>query len=381
LTHSSIVPAICLLAAVSAGAQTTTSTLTVVQPDPARVERLKAHHLATTPAALVHFLQNGFPPGTRLADLPTTPAEKSWIVVDVIVECARQRVAESGLTLATLALGLPSEGVRTIIGWDLAQQRPGERAGFEASVLKTLRHNAIVALGRIGDRSRRYELEAMFEREKDPDLKLPCALALAQLGSPNGLPYLVKEASRANRATSVTAGEALRLITGFEYGPSPDDPISRRKLAARNWSGWWKREHKRFRPQPDQISTRTLAPAVRPNPREPRTVRELVDRIAYPNDQRWTIDVFDAYERLRLLGAKALNGLELIVRDEDENLRVRCEAIRLYTQMTTVAYSDRPLATRQPRRAYNTLWWLRWDSNPEVQEVVRQCLARLRKER
>jgi len=350
-----------------------------VPSEPDRIERLRSHGLSPAPTILAHFLEHGFAPGTNLADLPTTPALKTQIVIDAIVESARQQVIPTAPTLGRLALGLLSPGIRTILDWDIQQQRSGERATFETDTIKRLRLNAIVALGLIGDLDRTYELLAVFGREKDPAIKIPCALALATLGSRAGLSYLVDEVRRANRTTSVSAAQALKFIAGWDYGPTADDPILRRQAAAKDWKNWWKRDGKTFRPDRNQILARRLTPPIRPNPRDPRTVRELMDCIAYPEDPRWTIDAYDAHERLRLMGVAALDGLEQIITNKSENLVIRRQAIMIYSQMATVAYARRTLPTHQPKRAYKTLWWLQWDRNPEIREAVRQCLPRLRK--
>lgn len=379
IQRSSLFLALLLVAAALPAYSQSATTFPLRAPaDPERIARLQTHGLSPVPAILAHFLEQGFAPGAKLSDLPTTPALKTQIVIDAIVESARQRVVQAAPTLGRLALGLPSPGIRAVVEWDTAQQRPGDRATFEVSVLKTLRLNAIVALGLIGNLDHTYELAAVFEREKDPAIKIPCALALATLGSRAGLAYLVGEVNRANRTTSVASAEALKLITGLDYGPSADDPITRRNASAKDWKNWWKRDGKTFRPDRNQILARRLTPPIRPNPRDPRTVRELMDRVAYPDDPRWTIDSYDALERLRLMGVATLDGLEKIIADKNENLRIRREAIILYTQITTVAYGDKPLPTHQPKRAYKTLRWLRWDHNPEIREVVKQCLARLR---
>lgn len=371
-------PLLFLLSALPVCAQSTTTLALRALADPDRAERLRAHGISPVPAILAHFLENGFAPGTTLADLPTTPGLKTQIVIDAIVESARQQVRQATPTLGRLALGLASPGIRTILQWDMQQERSGEHGTFEANTMKTLRLNAIVALGLIGDPDRTYELTTVFEREKDAAMRISCALALATLGSRAGLSFLIDEVRRANRTTSVAAAQALKLITGFDYGPTADNPIARRNAAANDWKNWWKSEGKTFRPDRDPILARRLTPPIRPNPREPRTVRELMDRIAYPDDPRWTIDAYDAYERLRLKGTAALDELEQIIKDKNENLGIRRQAIITYTQMTTVGYSDRPLATHQPKRAYKTLRWLRWDRNPEISETVKQCLSRLR---
>ncbi|KPL09600.1 hypothetical protein AMJ85_06405 [candidate division BRC1 bacterium SM23_51] len=349
--------------------------------EPERVERLRSHGLSPVPAVLVHFLEHGFAPSTRLADLPPVPALKSQIVIDAIVESARQRVLQAAPTLANMVRGLPSEGIRSIVRWDIEQQRASEREQFEANIMRTLRLNAIVALGLIGDTNYNYELATVLEREKDPELKIATALALATVGSRAGLSDLVREARRANRTTSVAAAHALNFITGLDYGPAADDPVTRRRAAAKRWKTWWRHYGKIFRPERDQVLARRLTPPIQPNPRDPRTVRDLADRIAYPEDPRWTVDAYDARERLRLMGPAALEGLERIIADKSENLRIRREAIILYSRMATTAYSGQSPATGQPRRAYRAIRRLRWDRNPEIREVARECLRRFRARR
>lgn len=343
------------------------------------VARLRAHGLAASPAALVRFLEDGFAPATDMAGLPAEPALKSQLLLDAIVECARLQVVDASPILGRLMRGTLSEGIRTVLEWDVSQQRPSERRAFRERVLRRLRINAIVALGLIGDPERVYELNVVFEREKEPAFKMPAALALATMGSPVGLPYLVREVRRANRTTSVEAAAALKLITGIDYGPDPDAPVMRRREAARQWKAWWKSEGQTFRPRRDRVLARRVAPKVRPNPRVPATPRDLVDCMAYPEDRRWTIDGYIAYGRLRSTGAAAFEGLEQIIADKNENLRIRRQAILLYSQMSTAGYGGR--SSEQARQAYRVIRRCRWDHNPEIREVVRECLRRLRASR
>ncbi|MCX8035834.1 MAG: hypothetical protein N3D11_02035 [Candidatus Sumerlaeia bacterium] len=331
------------------------------------------------PAVLTHFLENGFAPGTQFSDLPATPSLKTQIVVDAVVECARQQVLSVAPTLGRLAFGLPSDGVRRIVQWDISQQRPSERLRFETDTMKTLRLNAVVALGLIGAPQSVYELAAVFEREKDGDLKIAAALALATLGSRAGLSYLVDETGRANRTSSVAAGEALAWITGLDYGPDADFPVARREESAAKWKAWWRREGRTFQPDRAQILARRLTPPIRPVPRPPRTVRELLDCVAYPNDPRWSVDFYTAHTQLLQMGAGALEELETVVKDKNENLRIRREAVLVLTQIITAANRRPPAA--QVQRAYRAVWWLRFDRNPEIREIARQCLPRLKQAR
>jgi len=367
-----------LVAQALAWGQTATTAPLAAGVDGERVARLRSHGLAPTADLLLNFLKFGFAPGTQLSDLPPQPTLKTQIVVDAIVELARLRSTDALPVLVQLAQGSLPAGVGTILDWDAAQQRHAERARFRAGVIKKLRLNAIVAIGLIGGPDDAYLLIPIFEAEKDPDLKIPCALALATMGSRAGLPYLLREVRRANRTTSVAAGRALKFITGHDYGPAADDPISRRKAAAADWKNWWRKNGKTFRPDREQILARRLAPSVRPLPREPRTVRDLVDCIAFPRDPRWTIDSYEAFERLSTMGGEALAGLEKIIADKDESLTVRRRAILLYTQIVTAASGPAATGRGQRRNAYKTLRRIRWDRNPEIREVVRKCLKRLK---
>ena len=361
--------------------QRPTSSSLTIPPDPVRVTRLRLNGLAPEPLILTHFLENGFAPTTKPTDLPTTPALKTQIVIDAIIESARLQSVQATPVLGRLANGIPSNGVRRIIAWDSEQLRSAERPRFEAETVKILRLNAIVALGLIGDAESGYELSTVMRLEKDPELKIPCALALAAMGWRSGLSYLIDEVCRANRTTSPAAAQVLKTITGRDFGPEADDPVARREAAAKKWKSWWHSEGKNFRPDRTEILARRLVPPRRTIPRMPATVRDLLDCVAYPNDPRWAIDGYTAYSQLLSKGAAVFDELEKIVADKNENLRVRREAILLFTQMTTAAHGDRPAATDQPKRAYRAIRWLGWDRNPEIGETARKCLARLRKAR
>lgn len=365
---------------VAASAAASSSGPVSLPPDPQRIERLRSHGLAPTADVIVYFLEQGFAPGTRLEDLPPVPAFKTQVIVDAIVEAGRQRMAKAAPILARVVEGRLTPGMKAILQWDLAQQRASERDDFKQQVLKALRHDAIVALGLIGDPAFGYPLRRVMSDDKDPDMRIASALAMATMGSRAGLPYLIREVSRANRTSSPAAAQALRMITGLDYGPAADDPVSRRRAAAKAWKKWWSKEGKTFRPDPERVLARRMTPAARPIPRDPQTVRDLVDCIAYPTDARWTIDAYDAYERLRILGRRALEELEAIVDDKDENLRIRSQAIALYARMATLPHGSASGGSDPARRAYKKLRWLRWfDRNPEIRQAARRYLPQVRR--
>jgi hypothetical protein len=110
-------------------------------------------------------------------------------------------------------------------------------------------------------------------------------------------------------------------------------------------------------------------------------VRELIDRIAYPTDPRWTIDAYDARERLRVMGPAAYTGLEKIIADKNENLRIRRQAILVYTQMLsagggTALVVDKDTLKHAIKLIRHQRWW---DRNPEIRSMARECLARLKR--
>lgn len=347
--------------------------------DPARIARLRDHGLDTSAESLVSFLDRGFPPGTRFSELPGQPALKTQVGIDAMVELSRLRYSEAAPVFEKLARGEIPEGVRTLLEWDVAQQRRESRVSFEREIRRTLRLNAVVALGLVGTGRDTYTLFQIFKEAKDPDLKIPAALALATLGSGTAIPYLVKEVRRANRTTSVAAGDALTLITGRNLGPGADDPITRRKQAAKDWKDWAKTEGKTFAPKPAQIVARRTTPKVVPNRREPTGVHDLLDCMAYPEDPRWTIDPYEAHERLRAGGTTSMEELARVAQDKNENLKIRRQAIVMYTHLVTFSTRDSEGGVSDiQRRTYKLIRGLRWDRNPEIREVARQCADRLK---
>jgi len=344
--------------------------------DPARIERLRSHRVDVKPEGLTTFLENGFSTGVKLNGLPTTPVLKTRLAIDAMIELSRRQVRQAVPALVTLACGTPTPGVRMLILLDMDQARAGEQLRLRDELLRMLRLNAIVALGLIGG-DHAGELIRIFNELQDPGLKAAVALALATQDSDAGIGYLVEQTRSGDREIAVAAGQSLNYITGLGYGPSADDPIARRKEAADQWKAWWKKSRGRFRPVRQNVLAWRLRQPARPAPREPQTVRDLLDAVVYPEDNRWTLDGYMAYERLRQMGENTYKECERIMADKKENLLIRRQAILLYTQMALLAAGRDVKNSPDARKAYRLIRHLRWDKNPEIRQVVEKCLAQL----
>jgi hypothetical protein len=342
-----------------------------------RVARLESHGIPDTPQTLLAFVEAGFPPNALINDLPATPTEKTQLLIDAIVELTRQQVAQSVPVLLTLARGVPSAGMRRILQYDADLHRSGESRRFEEKAVAMLRLNAVVALGLIGGANLTADLTEVFNAERDPALKAAAALALASLGSSAGIGYLVEQAAGSDRATAAEAGTALEQITGQRIGPGPDDSAARRDEAAAQWRAWWKQNRKNFQPNRTAILARRLAAKPPRVLREPTTPRDLLDAMCYPEDPRWSLDPYFAYEKLSRMGTAAIEPLEAIIGDKRENIRIRRQAILAYGQLV----SPRPIAgaelTDAERRAQRLFRGLRRDRDPEIREVAKQAVRRL----
>jgi hypothetical protein len=87
-------------------------------------------------------------------------------------------------------------------------------------------------------------LAAYFEDEQ-PEIRRAAALACARKGSKSLIPQIVSLLPHSQRPVVESAHEALKELTGQDFGPAADAGRDERNQAAKRWLDWWnKQEHK-----------------------------------------------------------------------------------------------------------------------------------------
>src|SRR5262249_17754594 len=87
-------------------------------------------------------------------------------------------------------------------------------------------------------------LAAYFEDEQ-PEIRRAAALACARKGSKSLIPQIVSLLHHSQRPVVESAHEALKELTGQDFGPAADAAPGERHHASQRWLDWWnKQEHK-----------------------------------------------------------------------------------------------------------------------------------------
>jgi hypothetical protein len=324
---------------------------------------LKENGIATDQAALIAFLEGGFPPGVNLSKLPVEPKEKSQLAVNAMSLLAQMKAAEAVPVLSQIALRNPPKGVVALIEKDLERTAPDSRMEFQNKALRILQFNAINALGYIGDTSAIAVIRKALSSEQSPAAGIQYALALACLGDAAGVDFLVQQILLENRRESAAAANAFYYITNKDFGYTENTALRMRKPKARAYRDWWKQNRESFQVDRKAVLERRLKgkPA---DTYEPRSTRDLL-RVAanyfdFDNKQRSR----DAREKLNRAGKSLNPELEKIALDTSEDLNVRLEAMNWFYEFNRAA-------------SKSLLKKLRRDENPEIADKANVLLGQI----
>lgn len=294
-----------------------------------QARRLAAFGISSEAGDLVAFLENGFPAQTDLSRLPEQPAERSQLAVDAMAELGRQRAREAVPVLSSIATLQFPPGVTRLMEMDLARTAPESRNLFRDRAAQLLRYNAVNALGLIGDPASIEAVRQAFASEINTNARIQFSLALACLGDPSAMDFIVKVIQEGQRKEAAAAAKVFYLTTGQDFGLGPYTAARRRASLARQYRDWWRANRGRFRPDPAAVLARRMQPDT-PVAFEPRTTRDLLKMASYYFDFENRMQSRDARARLAAAGKSINRDLERIAQDENEDINIRMEALNWY---------------------------------------------------
>ncbi|GAB4321909.1 MAG: hypothetical protein Kow0059_16790 [Candidatus Sumerlaeia bacterium] len=332
-----------------------------------QIQALEDHLIAPTPQGLLAFLRNGFPPDVDWDAQPEFPANKTDVYLYALQELGRLRERAAFDIIAALARGETNPGLERIFARDLEAYRPADRPRRETVLRGAVRYNAIVALGLLGDTRALPILHEQFDQIGDERWRIQIALALATLGDGSHVSYLVELVKRQNQQDSVWAHDALRFITGKDWGYRSTTSVRMRDKLANDVALWWLGNRESFQPEPEQILRRRYFMREERRP-VPVSVRDLLEAASrYPDPQnRYHANY--ARTTLDRLGRTIVKDMRAIAEDVWEDVMVRREAMR---RLYDLEGSD----------ARGLLKKLRKDENPEVAALADRLLERMKEEK
>lgn len=355
-----------LVAAPPTGAQSPAAPAEEVLRDPqasVRRELLVTHGINADGASLRSFLANGFTAEARKRGLPTKPPYKAEMVNAALQELAHLRDADSVPLLMEIVNGAFPTGVRRVMGMDLEQQPPEMYATTQSAIERLFVLNAIVALGIIGDAQATPAIRAAMARDSASRFTCEGAIALALLGSRDGLGPLLALASNPESPESVPAFNTIYIITGRNFGYTTQTSILKRRDLIAELSKWYDRESStvfldraeilRRRQQGAPTAPQLTGDSPRALLRRSRDMAVQGNRIA-------------AREALSRRMASYEKELRLIAMDPYEDNDIRAEAMRWFT-----------IVKREDARS--TIKRMRNDLNQPIREMAETLLREIDK--
>lgn len=330
----------------------------------ARTEMLVSHGVDPEPVPMVAFLKGGFGEEMLLRGLPSLPENKAQVVDAAIKELGVQRDPLAVGVLSQLARGELPRGVETVLSRDLERQPVGMRDQALEACRLVFKSNAVVALGLIGDESALPAIRDALATSSDPQTRIECAVAMALMGSGEGLPALVELAGAEDARVSGAAFDALFYATGRNHGVWRETSEQRRRTAAGELAAWYRGQGIILAVNPADVLRRRMEGPPRPVSPE-GSLRALLRATRNPLDQAARMD---ARERLAESGAAHREEFRALALDPDEDSDIRAEAARWYSML-------------EPKASRTVLRKLLKDENEPVANTAKTLLARLDRER
>jgi hypothetical protein len=329
-------------------------------PDPGqrgRRELLISHGVNPDTTAIIAFLREGFRPGALPAGLPRNPPLKSEVTNAAIEELGVTGARAAVPVLIDIASRRLPPGAERIMLTDFEMLPLTELDRQVTRMEQVLALNAIVALGLIGEPEAIPAIRDQIEREKNGTATLFItrgAIALGQLGSADGVPYLLDLAARVDSEDTPEAFRVLFVLTGRNYGVTDNTALARRRTLVAEARTWWTQNAATFRVDRVDVMRRLNAP-IAPVEVDGNSLRALLRRSRNVED-------FDgrlvANRRLSATAKDHFDDLRAIVEDKHEDIDIRRAAIRW------LAVADPSRARRIVRRQFN-------DENPAIAETAR----------
>jgi hypothetical protein len=77
-------------------------------------------------------------------------------------------------------------------------------------------------------------------RDPNPEVRRAAALASAKKDDKTQVPRLIQLLRDREQAVGTAAREALKALTGEDFGPPPGADFAERQKAVADWTAWWK---------------------------------------------------------------------------------------------------------------------------------------------
>lgn len=330
----------------------------------ARAGMLVAHGVDPEPSRLVAFLEKGFREEMVLRGLPTVPETKAQVVDAAIKELGVQRSRAGVDVLSRLARGEMPRGVESVVSRDLERQPLAMREQALTACRMVFKSNAVVALGLIGDESALPAVRDAMATSTDPATRIECAVAMALLGSGEGLPALVELAGSEEARISGGAFDAVFYATGRNHGVWRETSEERRREAAAELAKWYRGQGVILAVNPADVLRRRMEGPPRPVAPE-GSLRALLRATRNPMSQSGRME---ARERLAEIGPSNRAELRALALDPAEDNDIRAEAARWYSML-------------EPKASRSILKKLLKDENEPVAQTAKTLLARLDREK
>jgi hypothetical protein len=197
--------------------------------------------------------------------------------------------------------------------------------------------------------------------EPNTPARLQIALAMALLGDPAGMDFVVQVISRGNRREVAAAAAVFHSVVGKDYGITENTGVRQRRARAPQYGAHWKQIRDQFQPDREAIlkRRRALATITRYTPKTTADYLKLAANYMDMNDVRGSRS---AREYLAQAGASLNPELQRLALDPDEELDIRMEAMNWLFQ-------------NQRQRAHPILRQLRRDENPEIVDKADSLLS------
>ncbi len=352
-----------------------TGSITPAQEKAQIEQNLTAHGIGVKPAQLAEFLQNGWRVTKRPPTYPSDPAEKSrllglsWYLLTLhypgIQKDKTLLPVLNDLALRYAQGALPP-GAIEVIETDL-KGLPMDQAELRRHVLSgLLQYNGMVALGVFGEQSDvvRQVARRIYDSETSKIMRAAYAEALVLLGDHQPIDDLVAMlGDKKDRAAAVAASTALSNLFGRSFYIFSYTAQGPRLKAAGMAAQWWDAEKKKGIPPQilrDEVMARRLTPEVAvPTPLD--SLRNILRASGSTMNASTRRESGDAWTLLNQAGEKLADDLEPFVKNVDEDLDIRQEAIRWYARI-------------KGDDARKALKKLRSDPNPEIVEQATALL-------
>lgn len=321
---------------------------------------LISHGVNTTPAALMHFVQNGFSDAALARGLPREPHVKTEVMNYAIQELGFQQTIEAIPMLTSVLDGDGTPGMRRVLQFDAEPLPISGVMEYRAELFTFLRFNAMVALGLIGEPEGIPAVRAVIERDSRASFLAEGAIALALMGDAGALDRVARRAVETAGEEQEICFAAIFLLTGRNYGVTEETSVARRKQHAADLRAWMQTPEARVEIARRDVLRRRATGAQMPEV-PVNTLRGALRATRQFDDYERR---YAARQRLRTIAPASTDELRALCLDPLEDNDIRTAAMDWY-------------AASSPEEARRTIRRLRDDENAPVRQRAHLLLEEI----